>query len=254
MIKDFIGGKRVHYFRPFQTLFVLAALYIMCVQLVDPDALKSAENSKSKQDNKDLQLEKLQNDSLLSTTESSTTYYDKYNNEDENDPIDDLVEGGIEITNELEKHFQHSPFLMKVWNLMKSWGHGNKAFRIIAMLPVLALATQLAFYRRKKKMTFNLTEHVFIQAFIACQILLISILILPFTGTARVNDLYEVPRLFILFLFCWSYTQLFRITWWSSFWRTILMCFYVALLLLVFAMLVVLIIALAVYALKPFMG
>lgn len=254
MIKDFIGGKRVHYFRPFQTLFVLAALYIMCVQLVDPDALKSAENSKSKQGNKDLQLEKLQNDSLLSTTESSTTYYDKYNNEDENDPIDDLVEGGIEIINELEKHFQHSPFLMKVWNLMKSWGHGNKAFRIIAMLPVLALATQLAFYRRKKKMTFNLTEHVFIQAFIACQILLISILILPFTGTARVNDLYEVPRLFILFLFCWSYTQLFRITWWSSFWRTILMCFYVALLLLVFAMLVVLIIALAVYALKPFMG
>lgn len=287
MIKDFIRGKRVHYFRPFQTLFVLAALYMMCVQLVDPDALKSAENPKPKLSNKeeiisareelqrqlkiadnqtsketlaltiktlDRELEKLQNDSLPSTTESATTHYDKYNNEDENDLIDDLVEGGTEITNELEKHFQHSPFLMKVWNLMKSWGHGNKAFRIIAMLPVLALATQLAFYRRKKKMTFNLTEHVFIQAFIACQILLISILILPFNGTARVNDLYEVSLSFIFFLFCWSYTQLFRVTWWSSFWRTMLMCFYVVMLLLVFAMLVVLIIALVVFALKPFMG
>lgn len=287
MIKDFIGGKRVHYFRPFQTLFVLAALYIMCVQLVDPDALKRAESPKPKQSNKeeiisareelqrqlkvadnqtsketlaltiktlDRQLEKLQNDSLPSATESSTTHYDKYNNEDENDLIDDLVEGGAEITNELEKYFQHSPFLMKVWNLMKSWGHGNKAFRIIAMLPVLALATQLAFYRKKKKMTFNLTEHVFIQAFIACQILLISILILPFNGTARVNDLYEVSLPFIFFLFCWSYTQLFRVTWWSSFWRTMLMCCYVVMLLLVFAMLVVLIIALVVYALKPFMG
>lgn len=287
MIKDFIGGKRVHYFRPFQTLFVLAALYMMCVQLVDPDALKRAENPKPKLSNKeeiisareelqrqlkiadnqtsketlaltiktlDQQLEKLQNDSLPSDTESSTTHYDKYNNEDENDLIDDLVEGGAEITNELEKYFQHSPFLMKVWNLMKSWGHGNKAFRIIAMLPVLALATQLAFYRRKKKMTFNLTEHVFIQAFIACQILLISILILPFNGTARVNDLYEVSLSFIFFLFCWSYTQLFRVTWWSSFWRTMLMCCYVVMLLLVFAMFVVLIIAIVVYALKPFMG
>ena len=38
MIRDFIGGKRVEYFRPFQTLFILAALYIMAVQLVDPEA------------------------------------------------------------------------------------------------------------------------------------------------------------------------------------------------------------------------
>ena len=40
MIRDFIAGKRILYFRPFQTLFVLAALYIMAVQLVDPEALK----------------------------------------------------------------------------------------------------------------------------------------------------------------------------------------------------------------------
>lgn len=45
MIRDFIGGKRVEYFRPFQTLFILAALYIMTVQLVDPDALNRKEQS-----------------------------------------------------------------------------------------------------------------------------------------------------------------------------------------------------------------
>lgn len=41
MIRDYIDGKRVHYFKPFQSLFVLAALYIMFVQLIDPEALKT---------------------------------------------------------------------------------------------------------------------------------------------------------------------------------------------------------------------
>ena len=45
MIRDFIGGKRVEYFRPFQTLFILAALYIMAVQLVDPEALSKKEKT-----------------------------------------------------------------------------------------------------------------------------------------------------------------------------------------------------------------
>ena len=73
---------------------------------------------------------------------------------------------------------------------MKSWGHGNKAFRIIATLPLFALATQLAFRRRKYKLNYNTTEHVFIQAYIACQILLLSIIVLPFNGYAKVDDLY----------------------------------------------------------------
>ena len=41
MIRDYLKGKRVHYYKPFQTLFVLAALYIMGVQLLkDPEANK----------------------------------------------------------------------------------------------------------------------------------------------------------------------------------------------------------------------
>ena len=40
LIRDFIGGKRVVYFRPFQTLFVLASLYIIFAQLIGPDPLQ----------------------------------------------------------------------------------------------------------------------------------------------------------------------------------------------------------------------
>ena len=40
LIRDFIGGKRVVYFRPFQALFVLASLYIIFAQLIGPDPLQ----------------------------------------------------------------------------------------------------------------------------------------------------------------------------------------------------------------------
>lgn len=138
----------------------------------------------------------------------------------------------------------------KVWNLLKSWGHGNKAFRIIATLPLFALATLMAFRRKKNKLRYNLTEHVFIQAYIACQILLLSIIVLPFNGSAQVGDLYELPILFIFALFCLDYKQLYGYTWWRSFWTTVLMFFYSLILLIIFAIIVVALIVAAVYIIK----
>ena len=145
----------------------------------------------------------------------------------------------------------NTPFLEKVWNLLKSWGHGNKAFRIIATLPLFALATLMAFRRKKNKLHYNLTEHIFIQAYIACQTLLLSIIVLPFNGSAQVGDLYELPILFIFALFCLDYKQLYGYTWWRSFWTTILMFFYSLILLIIFAIIVVALIVAAVYILKP---
>lgn len=278
MIRDFIGGKRVHYFRPFQTLFVLAALYIMGVQLVDPEALSRNEKQDEKQIEqndsvkiiaaRDKLLQGMENATtaeekkvysttikslekqLERTTKKDSTAVVKYVDTDK-DFVDDFVDSTLSVTDKLEQYLQHSPFLLKVWNLMKSWGHGNKAFRIIATLPLFALATLLAFRRRKQKLAYNLTEHVFIQAFIACQILLISIIVLPFNGSARVDDLYEVSYWFIFFLFWWDYKQLYRSTWWRSFWKTLLMFFYSSVLVTLFAILVILLLIAGVYLLKP---
>ncbi len=276
MIRDFIGGKRVHYFRPFQTLFVLAALYIMCVQLVDPEALNPKARKKQNDTAKlsdvknklEKEMEKAQTPEtkqiysitiqqlekqLESAAKTDSAFVTSVYDDSDKDLIDELLESGSVVTDKIEQYLQHSPFLLKVWNLMKSWGHGNKAFRIIATLPLFALATLFAFYRRKQKTTYNLTEHVFIQAFIACQILLISIIVLPFNGTARVNDLYEVSIGVIFFLFCWDYKQLYHCTWWRSFWKTLLMFFYSLILLVLFAVLVILAAVAGIYLLKPFL-
>lgn len=329
MIRDFIAGKRILYFRPFQTLFILAALYIMAVQLVDPDALKEKEKKSPETQRQEIlaareQLEKkivetedpkaqefltltikgldqkiesleaedsteirknnliaareqlqkqmkdskktVQKEALTQTIESLNQDIEKLetentskkgnltiktNNDDDDELIDELLESGSSVFDKLEKSIQNTPFLTKVWNLLKSWGHGNKAFRIIATLPLFALATLMAFRRKKNKLRYNLTEHVFIQAYIACQILLLSIIVLPFNGSAQVGDLYELPILFIFTLFCLDYKQLYGYTWWRSFWTTILMFFYSLILLIVFAIIVVALIVAAVYILKP---
>ena len=279
MIRDFIAGKRILYFRPFQTLFVLAALYIMAVQLVDPEALKEKKGKSPEVQRQEIlatreQLQKrieaatdptTQNilnktieslDKELKTLEAKSSLKKdnitlQIKGDEDGELIDELLESGSSVFNKLEKAIHNTPFLEKVWNLLKSWGHGNKAFRIIATLPLFALATLMAFRRKKNKLHYNLTEHVFIQAYIACQILLLSIIVLPFNGSAQVGHLYELPILFIFALFCLDYKQLYGYTWWRSFWTTILMFFYSLILLIIFAIIVVALIVAAVYILKP---
>lgn len=128
---------------------------------------------------------------------------------------------------------------MKIWNLLKRWTNGNKAFQIIATLPLFAVATQLAFRRKKYRLNYNTTEHLFIQTYIACQILLLSIIALPFYGYAQMDDLYDLPLWGIFALYCWDYKQLYQCSWWRSFWYTALMSLYSFLLLILFAALIV---------------
>lgn len=286
MIRDFIGGKRIPYFRPFQTLFILAAIYIMTVQLVDPDALKpkaplteqqetvmeltreqkrvqkrlekaktAAEKKILETTLKSLEKELTSQQVLQAVTDSlAAGTLAKTSADEEDDAVEAFVNDSHRIRDRIERYIRHSPFLMNVWNLLKTWGHGNKAFSIIATLPLFAIATQLAFRRRKYKLNYNLTEHIFIQAYIACQILLLSIFAVPLNGHARTEHLYELPILLIFALFCWDYKQLYHCTWWKSFWRTLLMFTYSLIVLVLLAILVMLLMGLAVYALKPFIN
>ena len=276
MIRDFIGGKRVEYFRPFQPVFILGALSIMTVQLVDPDALNRKEQSEQTEQEEIIAAQeelkkkmgntvsKEKKEALAITIKSLDKSLDKIkqkndsasatptcpNGNDEDKLFDKFEKDTSEVGNKLERFLQESPFLLKVWNLLKSWGHGNKAFRIIATLPLFAIATQLAFRRRKYKLNYNTTEHIFIQAYIACQILLLSIVVLPFNGHAQVYDLYELPLWLIFVLFCWDYKQLYHCSWWKSFWRTILMLIYSLILLIASAAIVVALTVAIVYLLK----
>ena len=264
-----IVGNRINYTLPLAMVFLMTAFYMLTAQLIVPEIREKKEEETSKPNEMPLtKTEGLQQTILRLEQEKAET----------DDPIEqkslgitiqnmekalaevqrqDSIAGTPQSDNELddilsipflkkaEAAIESVPFLSNVWSLMRKWGHGNKAFHILLTLPLLAIATRWAFYRRKKPDTFNLMEHIFIQAYIATQILLISTLVVPFNGTAHVDDLYEVPFWFIFLLFCWDYRQLYLCTWWRSFWKTLLMFTYCLLIIIVLATVGVLLLCLA---------
>ncbi len=363
MIRDYLRGKRVHYYKPFQTLFVLAALYIMGVQLIDPAAIKLSEKEMEEEptiaslmDDIKYQQEQTSDSCTKYYLGQSITYADsaqwaqthslsesiqaqidaKFSNQDpdelkkeiskqikkelkqkikaKNGEIDDwrglmkeigttlarqdslrmatlgreankqdstiseirknilanmaqqdnpyedqdiwndLSEAGSEMKNVFNEmtnnYFTENSFLSAVGNLMKSWIHGNKAFSILALLPLFTISTRLSFCRTSIGRRLNLTENFFAQVYIACQILWISLLILPFTGTAHLNDIFDLSYKAIFILFVWDYRQLFGLSWWKSFCRTIIMFWYCFLGLLLVCSIIIGIIVLIAYIIQ----
>lgn len=363
MIRDYLKGKRVHYYKPFQTLFVLAALYIMGVQLIDPAAIKLSEKEMEEEptiaslmDDIKYQQEQTSDSCTKYYLGQSITYADsaqwaqthslsesiqaqidaKFSNQDPNelkkeiskqikkelkqkikakngeiddwrglmkeigttlarqdslrmatlgreankqdstiseirknilanmaqqdnpyedqDIWNDLSEAGSEMKNVFNEmtnnYFTENSFLSAVGNLMKSWIHGNKAFSILALLPLFTISTRLSFCRTSIGRRLNLTENFFAQVYIACQILWIFLLILPFTGTAHLNDIFDLSYKAIFILFVWDYRQLFGLSWWKSFCRTIIMFWYCFLGLLLVCSIIIGIIVLIAYIIQ----
>lgn len=279
MINDFIAGKRVWYFRPFQTLFILAAVYILLVQFIDPDALKKDEAVQltgqqeitDARDQLQVQLDTMTDEAGRKAIEQVLGYLDrsvrlesaqpddlklqsgqnkgKYTETSPPDQIDLFVDNVLQTTDNINKLIK-SPFVERVWNILKNWAHGNKAVGIIFTLPLFALATRMAFRRRTYNRHYNNTEHIFVQTYIACQLLLVGILYLPFHGKAEINSLYNVSVLGVFLLFAWDYKQLFRGTWKQTVKRTLLMFCYSLLLIIFIAILIALFIIVGAYLLK----
>lgn len=281
MINDFLTGKRVRYFRPFQTLFVLAAVYILLVQFIDPDALKKDKDPDSVKQQEvtelishlQMQLDTIKDETDKKMIEQTIRYLNKpfekesaqsktqelesdddsESTETSPDRIDKFVDS-IEdnLASISEGKLIENSFLERIWNILKNWAHGNKAANIIFTLPLFALATRMAFRKRTYNRHYNYTEHIFVQTYIACQVLLVSSIYLLLRGKAEVNDLYDISHLGIFALFTWDYKQLFRGTWWQTIRRTMLMFFYSLLLLIFIAVILVALIIGGAFLLKLF--
>jgi hypothetical protein len=191
MISDFIGGKRVVYFRPFQTLFVLAALYFVMAQLTNVEAVQSVHPKK------------------IFVAQ---------------DTID--VSQSIEKSDAFSRQMENHPFMGRLWVVVIRWAQHNKAAAILFFIPIFAVATRMAFRRRKHNCRFNTTEHIFVQTYISSQLLLLSIFYLPFLAGKDNSTLFPLPEMVILLLYWWDYRQLFQGSWIRTLQRTLLMFFY----------------------------
>ena len=331
MIRNYLDGKRVHYFKPFQTLFVLAALYIMMVQMVDPASLRDTELGETEYSYETLQnnFKELKSETTsriaLNLLEKSASYADSARiAEAESDTIDTeyfsfnhpmTVELGVLLATKVEtagenpninaliselsdslaredsiqllkanrtenilikekakqrkqffkliqdnkgngndklvgnfingsinandswksfsdKYLSEDSFIMAVFNMMKGWIHGNKAFSIVALLPIFTFGVKWGFRRTPVGRRLNTTEIFFSQVYIASQFLWFSILALPFTGKAHLDDVFDLHYGIIFVLFVWDLRQLFGVSWWYSLKRTLASFLYCLLLII----------------------
>ncbi|MPM80845.1 hypothetical protein SDC9_127896 [bioreactor metagenome] len=258
----------------------MAAVYILLVQFIDPDALKKDDDNRpakkeqttdtkeqtqaplnSTQDRtgkkvtaQDIKEINKSEDSGLNQSNGKKTQDDEdESTESSPDRIDKFVDS-IEdnLAGLSEKKLTEGSFLDRVWNILKNWAHGNKAFSIILTLPLFALATRMAFRKRTYNRRYNYTEHIFVQTYIACQILIVSTILLLLRGKAELNNVYDISNWGMFLLFTWDYKQLFHGTWWQTIRRTILMFFYSLLLLILIAFILVALIVAVAFLLKSF--
>jgi hypothetical protein len=235
MISDFIAGKRVQYFRPFQTLFVLAAIYIFAAQYLFPGTIADEEKEKrTKLEAVERRATTAPSDATAATVDSTDVpRFIKTGNEKADDYFDRMIDG----SERMKQRFAHNTFFSRVGTILTKWAHGNKAITIIGFIPFFAVATRMAFRRRKHNQGLNTTEYIFVQTYIACQMLLLSILYLPIMNEADDSLMFPIPWWLMILLFWWDYRQLFQCKWRRTLWNTLLMFFYYGLLIFAAAIL-----------------
>lgn len=276
LMRGFMQGRRAAYSMPLQTLFLLVAFYLLAVQLVIPqikeEKAEKIDTEKAERIRKSLaELQEGRNeetDSLAMAIWDASIALQKSNlaevlpadslksnerleEEEEHVTILGIGLNSSQFGEKLDTYIRDIPFLGRVWELLKRWGHGNRTLHVIAILPLFAVGTYWSFQNRwqlrkhPRRVRFNLMEHFFIQAYIAGQIMLLSILVLPFGLADYEADIFALPWSIIFLLFWWDLRQLYLCSWWASFCRTVWMFVYGFLLFIGIAMFVLLLITIA---------
>lgn len=254
LMRSFMQGRRAAYSMPLQTLFLLVAFYLLAVQLAIPQL---QENRQEATTSDSVRIERLRGTIAEMQAERdeqpdsvSKLSYDMgilllQNRMNDLLPPDSIVPApkqsaktthnmakvlkGTQLPRRIESAVNSVPILSRIWTLLKRWGHGNRTLHIIAILPLLAIGTYWSFQNRWRlrrhpsQVRFNLMEHFFIQAYIAGQIMLLSILVLPFGLADYDSSIFALPWGVIFLLFWWDLHQLYLCPWWDSFKRTLWM-------------------------------
>lgn len=210
MINDFIHGKRVIYVKPFQIMFVLAAIYAISNQIIYPD-----------------KKEKEKTEITTPINTKDTIAYTK------NDFGDNMSEFMIEMQPKINKALENKPFIRAILNILYDWFKTNKALSAILFLPFIALGTKWAFRKSKHNPRFNFVEMLFACCYISCQMLIISIIFLPFKDTDSIQNGIKV------IILLWTLKELFRNGKRGTIWKCIVSYIYAYGLIVFLAMLVV---------------
>lgn len=121
-------------------------------------------------------------------------------------------------------------FLEKLLINLDKWSKTSMSFISIISIPIFALACKWAFYS-KKRPNYNFTEYTFICAYLACQRLMLGLILripmLVFSNDTELHGKWLIGFSTVCFGFTvWDFKQLFELRKRAAIGRTILMFLY----------------------------
>lgn len=194
-IRDYLKGHRAPYYAPIKLLFFLCVLYAVNVHI----GLIKTPKEDSIIINKEMEAP-LTKDSLkaqinaIDTTTLTAAEQLKLKRD---------KDVSFKIIDELE--------------YVNNWRKNNNGFFIILLNISFAFIAWLLFLRTRKDLRFSFTEHFFIQIFISCQILVVTIIYRTFS--AGYAD--ELDEIILPFIMAWDYKQIYEMSIWKSIGKTL---------------------------------
>lgn len=135
----------------------------------------------------------------------------------------------VQLPDEISKL---KPIIMSMKDYFEQWINNPGLATLTFILPMVP-ASWLCFRKTRYGRVFNLMEHLHIQVFLACQMLIITIvqaIIMLMTEHHLELLNFDLTKSFLFFV--WDYKQLFDITWRRSFKLSILSFLFSALIIL----------------------
>ena len=220
-IRDYLNGHRAPYYAPIKLLFLLCVIFAIEIGI---GLVKDKKDSNSKPAEYENTANKIPADSLEWAWAGDDDEDDAEDYEFKgpassitiDTSLDSLGLNGMVHTIDSEKAQYIIADFIIYGKKIKKLKDNNQAVYIIILNISLAFICWRVFRKETVMGHLSYTEHFFIQIYISCQMLILSILILPFLKPGATLPGFVLPALMV-----WDFKQLFQITWWRSFWKTI---------------------------------
>ena len=209
MMRDYLEGKRIKYFKPFSMLFVLAAIYTILITVVFPDP-----SSKFKQDIADQVSYEMILDEIAAEVAEA---------EDDSEVLGSI--GGRDYSvGDLKQDIGAVQKSVSVVILIVKEMMDRPGALSIYLLFSFALATRWIF-RKNGARRYNYVEFLFIGAYMVCQRFLVDIVLVPYEYFWPEYDGFLDHSQLIFFsyvgLTAWDYKQFFGMRWRAAVWKTL---------------------------------
>ena len=217
MVKDFVKGKRIGYYKPFSMMIVLAALYLIAGQLINPNTSTTFNSDKklitSRVDSLKVKFERPSNDTIAIAPDTPLEA-------DEDEVEQDEEKNGIDVSlgEWIDKHAGPGTFIRSLYDLLSDWLRDNQAFLFIITIPFYLFGVRRGFRYTRMNQLLNTGEYVFIFGYFGSQIIMKDMFLIPFTGVNPISG--ETTGVFFLtgfglevLLMLRNFKQLFCVSW-----------------------------------------